>query len=173
MGDSEKNAPLPGQTFSAPESSPFWIPLAIGVALVAVVVAAVVFFGRKSPDPNAHTIDPYVAKLQVSELHMSMAENFAGGSVIYTEGKITNTGEKKVTGASVQVIFKNSLGEIVQQETLPVMVLLTRVPNVDYGPLKQASLSPAQTRDFRLTLEHVSADWDRQPPQVRVVWVSY
>ena len=68
--------------------------------------------------------DPNLAKLQVSGLHMATAENFAGGSVTYIEGKLTNGTDRKVTAASVQVIFKNSLGEIAQKDTLPVTVLL-------------------------------------------------
>src|SRR2546423_1325435 len=170
MGDAEKNLPSRSQPFSAPEGdrngNPFWIPLTMGVVFVALIVATVAFLAHKSPDPNAHKTDPYVAKLTTSDLHMSVAENFAGNPVTYIEGKITNTGDKKVTGATIELIFKNSLGQTSQQELLPVMVLLFKEPYVAFGPLEQTPLAPGQTRDFRLTLEHVTADWDRQLPQV-------
>src|SRR5438034_5803708 len=42
------------------------------------------FRSHKSPDPNAHKTDPYVAKLTTSDLHMSVAENFAGRSEEHT-----------------------------------------------------------------------------------------
>ncbi|HXB21038.1 MAG TPA: DUF2393 family protein [Candidatus Solibacter sp.] len=177
MGDAEKNPPSQNAPFSAPEAdrngNTFGISLAMGVAFVALVIAAVTFFNHKSPNPNGHKTDPYAAKLQTSEWHMSVAENFAGNPVTYIEGKITNTGDKKVTGTTIELVFKNSLGETSQQELLPVMVLLFKEPYVDFGSLEQAPLAPGQTREFRLTLEHVTADWNRQLPQARVVAVSY
>ena len=146
--------------------------MAIGAVLVVVAVAVIVFVTRTgSTNPNQP--DAYAAKLQIDNLHMATAENFAGGSVTYIQGRISNTGDKKVTGARVQVFFKNSLGELSQKETLPVMVLLPNTPYVDYGTMDRAPLAPGQSRDFRLTLEHVTADWDGQIPTVKAVSVSY
>ena len=177
MGDAEKNLPAQNQPFSTPQGdrndSAFRMPLVMGAAVVVFIVAAVFFFGRKGPVPNVNKTDPYAAKLNISDLHMSTAENFAGSSVTYIEGKITNTGDKKVTGARAELVFKNSLGQTAQQEFLPVMVVLPNIPYVDYGSMDHAALAPGQTRDCRLTLEHVTADWDRQLPQVRVVTVNY
>ncbi len=146
----------------------------IGVALVLIVLAAIVFFNHGGKAGNSNPGDPNLAKLQISDLHMSTAENFAGGSVTYIEGKITNGTDRKISAANVEVIFKNALGEVAQDEkALPVTVLLPNVPYVDYGPIDRAPLPPGQARDFRLTLEHVSTDWDGQIPQVKVVSVGY
>jgi hypothetical protein len=149
------------------------LPMIIGVVVVAIIIAVLVFATRAGKPANTSAGDPNLAKLQVSGLHMATAENFAGGSVTYIEGKISNGTDRKVTGASVQVIFKNSLGEIAQKDTLPVTVLLPNVPYVDYGLIDRAPLAPGQTRDFRLTLEHVTTDWDGQVPTVRVVTIGY
>jgi hypothetical protein len=170
MGDSEQD-----QLFSPPtheRESRSWVPMAAGGAFVLLLVVAVVLLTRGGK-PTGNPADPNLAKLQVSNLHMATAQNFAGGSVTYIEGKLTNGADRKVTGASVQVIFKNSLGEISQKDTLPVTVLLPNVPYVDYGLIDRAPLAAGQTRDFRLTLEHVTTDWDGQVPQVKVVSVSY
>jgi hypothetical protein len=170
MGDSE--SPQPFAPAPPEESGRNWLPMAIGGALVVVAVIVIVLITRSDSSSNQNQTNPYAAKLQISDLHMATAENFAGGSVTYIQGRIENTGDKKVSNASVQVLFKNSLGEIAQKETLPVMVVLPNVPYVDYGPLQRAPLGPGQARDFRLALEHVSADWDGQLPTVKVVSVA-
>jgi hypothetical protein len=149
------------------------LPMAIGAVVVAVIIGVLVFATRGGKS-SAGQSDPNTAKLQISDLHMATAQNFAGNSVTYIEGKISNGTGRKVTAARVEVLFKNSIGEIAQDEkSLPVTVLLPNTPYVDYGTIDRAPLGPGQSRDFRLTLEHVSADWDGQVPQVKVVSVSY
>ena len=146
--------------------------MAAGGAFVLLLVVVVVLLTRGGKS-TGNPADPNLAKLQVTDLHMATAQNFAGGSVTYIEGKLTNGTDRKVTAASVQVIFKNSLGEIAQKDTLPVTVLLPNVPYVDYGLIDRAPLAAGQTRDFRLTLEHVTTDWDGQAPTVKVVSIAY
>jgi hypothetical protein len=172
MGDSEKEQPFP--LLQPQEEGRTWVPMVIGVALVLIVIGAMVFFNHGGKTSTTNPRDPNLAKLQITDLHMSTAENFAGGSVTYIEGKITNGTDRKISAANVEVIFKNALGETAQAEkALPVTVLLPNVPYVDYGPLDRAPLPSGQARDFRLTLEHVSTDWDGQVPRVKVVSIGY
>jgi hypothetical protein len=170
MGDSEQGPVLSPQTNQSESRS--WMPMAAGGAFVLLLVVAVVLLTRGGKS-TGNPADPNLAKLHVSDLHMATAQNFAGGSVTYIEGKLANGTDRKVTGASVQVIFKNSLGETSQKDTLPVTVLLPNVPYVDYGLIDRAPLAAGQTRDFRLTLEHVTTDWDGQIPTVKVVSIAY
>ena len=101
---------------------------------------------------------------------MSTAANFAGQEVTYIEGKITNNGSKTVTNALMQIVFRDSLGQIVQKEPAQrLMVITTREPYIDTAPLGSAPLKPGQTREFRQTFEHVSADWNRQLPEITIV----
>lgn len=150
-----------------------WTPIIAGVGLVAVIIAVVVTLsrlGQQAPTPG----DPYLSKVQLSNLHMATAQNFAGTSVTYIEGTITNTGDRKVTDAMVEVQFKNSLGETsLKENALPVTVALSNTPYTDYGTLDRAPLGPGKARDFRLTIEYVTPDWDRQLPQVKVVSVKH
>jgi len=151
-----------------------WAPMAIGLVLVAAIVAAVALAGRAGKGSSGPaTGDPNISKVQISNLHMATADNFAGNSVTYIEGRISNQSEKKLTGARVEVLFKNSLGETAQKDVLPVAVLMPNTPYVDYGPLARAPLAPRQSSDFRLTLEHISTDWDGQIPQIKVVSLVY
>lgn len=172
MGDSEQQPFSPMREQEQPRN---WAPMMVGAVFVVLAIAALVLLtraGHSGPDTAAG--DPNLARLQISGLHMATAQNFAGGSVTYIEGKITNTSDRKVTAVRVNVVFKNSIGEVAQEEkALPLTILLPNVPYVDYGPVDRAPLAPAQGRDFRITLEHVSADWDGQTPQLKVVSVGY
>lgn len=148
--------------------------MVLGAVLVVVVVAIIILTTRAGQTSGNGASDPNLAKLQLAGLHMATAQNFAGGSVTYIEGKITNKSDRKVTAVRVNVLFKNSIGETAQEEkALPLTVLLPNTPYVDYGPVDRAPLAPGQTNDFRLTLEHISADWDGQVPQVKVVYLGY
>src|SRR4029077_6535309 len=134
MGDPEQEQPF---SPVREEEKRSLAPMAIGAILVLLAIAAVVLAGRAGKaSGTAGRSDPNLAKIQISDLHMATAQNFAGGSVHYIEGKITNNADRKVNGARVEVIFKNALGEIAQDEkTLAVAVLLPNVPYVDYGPI--------------------------------------
>ena len=171
MGDSEQQPFSPAREQDEKRNL---TPMAIGAVLVVLAIAALVLATRAGKSSgNTGQGDPNFARLQIFDLHMATAQNFAGNSVTYIEGRISNHIDRRVTGARVEVLFKNALGEVAQKEVLPVAVLLPNVPYVDYGTMDRAPLAPGQTSDFRLTLEHVSADWDGQTPQLRVVAANY
>ena len=171
MADS---APLPPINREPEAKEPRnWTPMIVGAVLVVAVVGAVTVFGVLGRSRAGSPNDPYLSKLELSNLSMAKAENYAGGSVTYIEGTLTNTGDKKVTSATVQVTFRNPLGQISQKETVPVTVVTNNPAYVDYGTLDRSPLAPGQYRGFRLTLEYVTPDWDGQVPQVKVVSVGY
>ncbi len=148
-----------------------WVPILGGVVLVAVLVGLLVWFSRGSQKPAAP--NPYADNLKFSDVKLAAAQNFVGGTVTYIEGKITNAGEKTVVGATVEAIFRNSLGQVVQRETLPVRVLVFQGPDRDVLDLHTAPLKPGATADFRLSIEGtISTDWNQGYPEMRVVSVS-
>lgn len=148
-----------------------WAAIAIGVGAVVVIVGAIAFFSRSQPG-GATAPHPYSANLKISDVKMSAAENFVGASVTYIDGKISNTGDKTVTHAVIRVIFKNSMGQIVGDESVPVHVLQTSGPYPDTVDLGAAPLGPGQSKPFRLTLEHISSDWNQQLPDLQVTDVT-
>jgi hypothetical protein len=170
MGNSEHDQPF-SPASQEPEGRN-WTPIIAGAGLVVLIIAAAILMGRLTQSRGDKPGNPYLSKLQLSDLHMAAAENFGGGSVTYIEGTLTNAGDRKLTAASVQVIFRNSLAEITQKETLPATVLVSSVPYADYGLIDRAPLAPGQSRPFRLTLENVTLDWDGQIPQVKIISVN-
>ena len=162
--------PAPQRQKEEPERH--WIPIAVGAAIVVVIVALLVVFGGHPQPATAEPPQPaYAANLQISDLKLSAAENFMGATVSYLDGKITNAGPQTVTGCRIQAIFRNTIGEVVDKQAQPLMVLQTRAGfgYQDLAPLAKAPLAPNQTREFRLVFEHISSDWDHGYPELRVL----
>jgi hypothetical protein len=147
------------------------VPIVLGVAFVLVVVGVIAVLSRSSPKATTPP-NPYAAKLNLSDLKMSAAENFVGARITYIDGTVTNTGEKTVTHAAVHVAFKNSLGEVAQADDVVLYILKTAGPYPDTVDLHLLPLAPGQSAPFRLTFDHISNDWDRAYPDLKVTDVS-
>lgn len=169
--------PLPLTPQSEP-SGPPWLAMGVAVALLVVIVGAAFFVSKRSPPPapaaaETTPLHPYAAQLRFSDPKMSTAQNFVGATVTYLELKVSNTGDKAVSGATVESTFRNSLGELVQKEAQPLMYIHARKPYTDVTDLRSNPLKPGETREFRLIFDHVSADWNRELPELRITAVSF
>jgi len=149
-----------------------WTAIGIGVVFVLIVIGVIALISHNAPKPPSGP-PPYAANLKLSDLKMSAAENFVGASVTYLDGTATNAGDKTVIHAIIHVAFKNSLGEVAQSEDVPLHVLQTGGPYVDAVDLNTSPLAPSQSKPFRLTFEHVSADWNQQYPELTVTDVVF
>lgn len=165
-----------GSVFSQPNIEPEgrrWVPVAIGASVIGLALAGIFVFGRPKEPVAPPAIAPYSENLQVGDLKLSAAENFVGGSVNYLDGKIANVGNLVVRGITVEAVFRNSMGEIVQRESQPLMLYHTGLAGFpDVAPLSAVPLTPNTTRDFRLTFEHISADWNQGYPELRFTQVT-
>jgi len=145
--------------------------IVIAVAAVIAVMLAIAFLLREPPKP-IKTISPYAANLKFSDFKMSAAENFIGATVSYMDGSVTNSGDKTVTRVVVEVVFKDEIGQLAQREELPLRVLRTTGPYQEAVDLTVSPLGPGETRSFRLTFDSISAQWNRQYPEIRVTDVA-
>lgn len=147
-----------------------WTPFLIGLIAVVVVVGIIVVATRNRGQSTVQT-DPYAAKLQISNPKLSAAENYVGGTVTYLDVDITNTGDKALTGADMKLVFKNTLNEVVQMETIPLHILVQNQMGgyPDLVDLNRSPIAPGQTRTARMTLEHISADWNQTSPDMQLV----
>lgn len=161
--------PSPATTGDDRNSS--WLPIVFGVVLVVIVVVIASLLLRTDAK-IANAPPAYAANIKFSDLKMSAAENFVGATVAYLDGTVTNAGDKTVTRAIVNVTFKDSLGQIVQADDVPLRILQTSGPYPEALDLAVASLAPAQSKPFRLTFEHVAADWNHEYPALRVTDVA-
>lgn len=148
-----------------------WRPILLGVVLVVGVVGVLAWCSRGQPKGSANP-HPYAANLKISDPKMSAAENFVGATVTYLDGTVTNAGDKTVTHAMVHVVFKDSLGQIAQAEDVALHVLQTGGPYPDAVDLSTSPLAPGQSKQFRLTFEHVTAEWNHEYPALQVTEVA-
>ena len=153
-----------------------WVPWAIAASVVVLGLGLLAFFGRgTAPSPNAPQTAPeistYAASLQLTDMHVSQATNFAGGQVTYVDGMIANRGNQTVSGVTVTANFPNDAGEQPQVESLPLLLIRAHEPYVDTQPVSAAPLAPGDSREFRLIFDDVSPMWNQQVPQVQVTGV--
>jgi hypothetical protein len=146
-------------------------PIIVGIVIVGVVVAVLALILRaKQTKPAAPPA--YAVNLKFSDLKASAAENFAGATVSYLDGTVTNTGDKTITHAVVQVTFKDELGQTAQREELPIRVLRTGGPYDEAVDLNLSPLAPGQSKPFRLIFDNISAQWNRAYPDLQITQVS-
>ncbi|MEO8726854.1 MAG: DUF2393 family protein [Acidobacteriaceae bacterium] len=156
-----------------------WKAICIGIALVAIVIALLAMFAAKQ-QPQLNAANPnspgvaagYAPNLPLTDVKMSSADIGTGAEIYYVTGKVRNTGARTLTGATVELVFHDSLGNICQRNTEPLRVVVATEPAVDTTDLAHAPLKPGQSQDFQIPIEHISAQWDGQYPTLTVVAVS-
>jgi len=154
------------------------LPVAVwGIAglVVALLVALLVVAGRKQPAAAPNTLQPadaYGASLPLSQLAMSESTNLSGGKLTYLDGHVRNTGDRTVTGATLQVVFQNDEQLAPQIDTVPLTLIRMREPYIDTEPVSADPLKPGDDREFRLIFETVPPNWNTQMPEVRVIHTS-
>ncbi len=140
----------------------------VGVVLLMLAVAYLL----REPTKQSKGVPPYAANLSLSNFKMSAAENFIGATVSYVDGTITNSGNKTVIGVTLEVEFKDEIGQLAQREDVPLRVLKTSGPYDEAVDLSVAPLVPGQNRPFRLAFDSISAQWNHAYPDLRVIDVT-
>jgi hypothetical protein len=160
--------PSANPTTEQPESS--LRPILVGIVIVGIVVGMLAFIFR-AEEKKPVAPPAYAANLKFSDMKTSAAQNFVGATVSYIDGVITNTGDKSVIHAAVQVTFKDDMGQTAQREELPLRVLRTGGPYDEAVDFNVSPLEPGQSKPFRLTFENISAQWNHAYPDLQITQV--
>ena len=151
--------------------------IAVAASIVVVGLGSFAYFGRNRTPPvtiQQSTLQPstYAASLELSDVRLSQAENFAGSQVTYVDGTVTNHGTQTVTGITASATFPNDVGEAPQVETLPLLFIRTHEPYIDTEPITSAPLAPGQSQEFRLIFDDINGLWNQNPPQLAILGVN-
>jgi hypothetical protein len=145
------------------------IILIVGTAMLAfTAVIVLLWHSHRAAElsANASTIPTeeqkaYFRQLEFTDVHMSAAENFLGATVTYLDARVTNKGTKTVRRLGVDLTFVDTLNQVVlREQARPVT---HRTP-----PLK-----PGESRAFRVTFEHMPADWNQAAPAMTPVYLQF
>ncbi len=134
---------------------------ALAVALGFYVVVARRGAVRPSRPVPTDEQRAYLTHIAVTDARMSVAESFAGSSMTYLEARVANRGAKLVRGLEIQMEFHDTLEQVVlRDQAHPISPRTT--------PLK-----PGESRDFRVSFEHMPADWNQIPPTISATHVEF
>jgi hypothetical protein len=103
---------------------------------------------------------------------MSESANLSGGKLTYLDGHVRNTGDRTVSGATVQVVFENDEAMVPLIDTLPLTLIRMKDPYIDTESISGNPIKPGEDREFRLIFESVPENWNTQMPQVRVIHIE-
>lgn len=163
--------------FTPPPAEPrgsMRLPLLIGGGVVLLAVVLMLVFGHhtvKAPT-TVLPLDSYAANLPLSGIEMSEGSTSAGGRMNYIDGKVTNTGNRTITGVTVQVIFRSDDAQTVSLQSVPLMLVRSREPYIDVQSVAAAPIASAATAEFRLIFEGLPATWNQQVPELHIVSVQ-
>ena len=152
-----------------------WLPWIVSCAVVVLVLLALALLGRRSgsvPEAGGTGMAapaPYSANLPISGVEMSEADSFSGAKVTYIDGQIANTGNQTITAITVQVGFRNDLGQFAERSVTPLTLIRTRQPYVDTEPVSAAPLKPGDRQSFRLIFDTLPPGWNQQLPEIRII----
>jgi hypothetical protein len=150
--------------------------VAIAAVAIAILVTVLILLARRHGPAvdwtKPHLAAAYADNLEITNLQMSESTSLSGGKSTYIDGRLSNKGDKTVTGVLVQVGFPNDSGMPPQLEVAPIQLIRIREPEVDTQPLSAAPIPPGGSADFRLIFENVSDNWNEQQPQMVAVQVQ-
>jgi hypothetical protein len=141
-----------------------WILVALG-AMAALVAGLVLLRSGTTPagQPAPPTAEEkaYLSEISVADARMSAAQNFLGDTVTSLDANVTNQGSRSVRDIELQLEYVDILDQVVLRD-------FTHAVSPRALPLQAG-----KTRAFRVSYDHMPADWNQAPPKITVVRVTF
>ena len=143
------------------------IILIVGTVMLALLALVLFFWHSHSATRFSAGALPteeqkaYFRQLEFTDLHMSVAQNFLGDNVTYLDARVRNGGTKTVRRLDLGLTFVDMLSQVVLRERVYPVSERTR------------PLNPGESRAFRVTFEHMPADWNQAAPTITPVYLQF
>ena len=142
--------------------------MAIVVALVLVAgLGGFFYLDRQSrkpvpePPPLSGEARAYASKLKLSDVEMKAHESYLKQSVVEIVGNIQNAGDRVVKLVEIRCVFYDAYGQVILRERVPIV-----------SP-KIGSVTPGQTKPFRLPFDNVPEAWNQAMPQLVMAGIEF
>jgi len=141
-----------------------------GLIVVALLIGAALLVNRlwkpaipesEMPLPVGPAEQAYIPQIQFSDPKMSRAANFLNQEVTFIFGTVENTGNRPVRQVEITLEFHDIYGQMVQRETHRLM------------GTRAAPLAAGESRDFQLSFDHISEQWNQVYPTIQVTGLAF
>jgi hypothetical protein len=153
----------PGESSYSDERRRFPIAFVAGLIVVAILFGAFALLTRHTRTakqaavklPFGPTEQAYAERIHYANIQLAHANNFLNQDFTYVGGNIQNDGVQSIRGLEVTIEFRDNLNQVILHES-EILIM----PGSD-------PLQAGQYRDFQVTLEHLSTNWNQQYPLIR------
>ena len=138
----------------------------MAAAALGIVVGVVVLLTRSGQRAGSATQalseeqKSYLRHVVIANARMSAAENFLGHTVTYLDAELTNEGNRAVRQVELELVFVDTLNQVVLRETARPVTLRT------------APLKPGEMRAFQITFDHLPLEWNHGTPAITPIHVG-
>ena len=141
------------------------IAFLLAVVVIGLLVGGVVLYSRHAsstagakpqPLPMGPQEQAYVANIKFTDPKMSRASNFLNQEVTFIFGTVENDGPRPIRQIEVTIEFHDVFNQVVLRDTQRLLA-----PESD-------AIGPGQQRDFQLSYEHISDQWNVQYPTMKI-----
>lgn len=161
--------------FEPPQSSPDRersFPRLILILAVVIAASTEAYFWflapKAGPVPRSESHLPfgtaeqaYATKIQIENVALSRAENFANQEIISLSAEMVNLGDRSLKAVEVTVEFSDELPQVVLREA-----------RIVFGT-SATPLPAGGRREFEVSFEHVPSSWNMQQPAVKVTGIQF
>jgi hypothetical protein len=143
--------------------------LILSVVIAASVGAYFLFVSTKAGPvsrnephlPFGTAEQAYLTKIQIENIALSRAENFANQEIISLSAEMANLGDRALKTVEVMVEFSDEMPQVVLRE-----------PRILFGS-SSIPLPAGGRREFEVSFEHVPSSWNMQQPVVKVTGIQF
>jgi len=113
------------------------------------------------PAPLTPEAKAYVRNLALSNVEMKATEAYSGQQIVEILGAISNNGDQPVKVVEVMCVFYDANAQVVARERLAIVKASGK------------SLSPGDTRPFRLPFDSLPTTWNQTLPQLVIANIVF
>jgi len=160
---------MTAETSGAAEQRNKRVPVSALIIAGVVLAGAVGFWVLDQQSKNIQVPKPvltpeakaYVKYLRLGDVTMKATDAFLKQTLVETEGKITNFGDRKLQSVEINCVFYDPYGQVVLRERVPIV------------RARGGGLSPGETKNFRLAFDTIPESWNQALPQLVIAQIIF